>query len=350
MSQEKPRIRWFTPDKPENISVGRQRIACYLRKAGLSIDVTGTTIKTIHEALCERNKYDVILGTTRAGAIAGTALGQITGKPVIVDHIDPIRQFQETHPRPLAVPIRLAENVSFKLADIVFYVYEEECARISRYADQVVKTDLGVDYKRFAEPDPEVVDRADKHLDNLSIREKVAIYVGGLEPIYHIPEMLDAIKKLSEWSLIIIGDGSLQEVVIEATKEQENIYYIGSVPHMEIPGYLQTADIGLSLVDDPHTLKVLEYGAAGLSVVQAEGQAKEKYGDLVEYCDPTEEEIRDAIERANDRENDHGLKEFAADFDWAEIAKDYYRAIDSVSTMECISMDISEDYSSQTNY
>lgn len=331
MSDEGPRVRWFAPDKPENISVGRQRIATHLQNYGFSVDLSGTTVGIVRHALRVREQYDVVIGTTRAGAIAGTAVGCITGKPVIVDHVDPIRQLRETHSWPIAWFVQVTEDFAFTLADTVMYVYEGECARVSRYATETVKTNLGVEYERFANPNPEIVESARDRLDDLSIRDKVAIYVGGLEPIYHIEELLAAMANLPDWSLVMIGDGSLRDAVGDAAAKHETVLYLGTVPHEAVPGYLRAADVGISLVDDPYTLKVLEYGAAGLPVVQAAGRAEDRFGSMVEYCDPIPVEIADAIHRAGDQGRNGELKSFAADFDWEEIADDYREAITIVT-------------------
>lgn len=331
MTQANPKVRWFTPDKPDNISVGRERIAFHLRQnEGFNVEVVGTTITTIRTAISERDRYDVILGTTRAGAIAGTLIGRVTGKPVIVDHIDPIRQFRENNSPFFSIPVRIAENISFALSKFVLYVYEEEHERVSRYASHYMKTELGVDYHRFANPDSEIIDTVQDQLAEYKFRENIAIYVGGLEPIYHIQELLTAMSDLPDWSLIVLGEGSLRGMVEELDANQENIHYLGLVPHENIPGYLNMADVGVSLADDSHTLKILEYGAAGLSVVQARGLAEERFRERVKYTDPDPESIADAIERAGERENVEQLQSFISEFDWKRIAGDYADALKSI--------------------
>jgi len=331
VSRKNPQIRWFTPDKPDNISVGRERIAFHLRRnEGFDVDVVGTTPGTVRAATRERNRYDVIIGTTRAGAIAGTLIGQVTGKPVIVDHVDPIRQFRENNPLSLSIPVRIAENITFALAECVLYVYEEEHKRVSRYARQQMKTELGVDYCRFADPDPELIDSVRDQLAEHEFRENIAIYVGGLEPIYQIEQLLTAMSNLPDWSLIVLGEGSLRGVVEKADTEQENVHYLGLAPHETIPGYLHVADVGISLVDDPHTLKILEYGAAGLSVVQSSGLAEERFREKVEYADGDPDSIAAAIERAGEHENVEQLQSFISEFDWKQIAGDYAEALKSV--------------------
>jgi hypothetical protein len=65
------------------------------------------------------------------------------------------------------------------------------------------------------------------------------------------------------------------------------IHYLGTVDHETILGLLAACDVGVSLVDDPHTLKIIEYGAAGLLVVQLAGRAKARFGDR-SICTPVE--------------------------------------------------------------
>lgn len=327
VSDEKIRVRWLSPDKPGNISVGRQRIAAHLRDDGFEVEVVGTTFSTVLDAVKRRDEYEVIIGTTRAGAIAGTVIGRLFGKPVVVDHVDPIRQFQETHGKLLSRIVQYLENISFFLSDSALYVYDEEYDRISRYAGTVTKTDLGVDYDRFADPDPEILAAARDHLDELQLRDNIAIYVGGLEPIYHLEELLEAMEYLPEWSLIIAGDGSQSDLIESAATEQANVHYLGVVPHETVPGCLHAANVGVCLVDDPHTLKVLEYGAAGLPVIQAEGRAEKRFGEHLIYTKLSGQMIAEAITRAQDTD---GLQNYVEKFCWRDISNTYAEKLTSV--------------------
>ena len=320
------RVLWLTPDKPAEISVGRRRIADRLEASGFDVTLRGTTPRTVCQSLCECEEYDAVLGTTRSGAFAG-ALLKLLGTPLVVDHIDPIRQFADTHPKSLSLAVRAAENVAFRLADHTLYVYDEEYERVSRYARETTKTDLGVSYERFATPDSTVVETARDRLHEADIGEdeRLAIYVGGLEPIYHVEELLAAMDRLDGWTLVVLGTGSLAPAVERAAKG-ESVVFLGTVAHEAIPGYLHAADVGVSLVDDPHTLKVLEYAAAGLSVVQARGRAEERFGEYAEFCEPRPPEIAAAIERAGERENGKEFREYASRFDYERVA-DTYRAV-----------------------
>lgn len=321
-----PDVLWLTPDKPADISVGRSRIADRLDEAGIEVTVRGTTPRTVVRTLREGVDYDVVVGTTRSGAIAGAFVSTVTDTPFVVDHVDPIRQLRETHSEWLATVVRLLENVTFWLSDRVLFVYEEEETRVNRFADVSFPTELGVDYDRIAEPTPEAVEAARRRLDDYELNEHVAIYVGGLEPIYHVEELLASADSLEDWTLLVLGTGSLEDEVERAAARTADVVYPGCVPHDEIPGFLELADVGVCLVDDPRTLKVLEYGAAGLPTVHLRGRTQGRFGGLLEYCDPDPESVARAIERA--RRRDAGpLEEFVRVFDWDIIGRQYRRAI-----------------------
>lgn len=325
------RVLWLTPDKPDDISVGRQRIATRLRRRGWTVTLRGTTLTTVWASLRELHTYDVFVGTTHAGAIAGMLLREVGNLPFIVDHIDPIRQFARDNSAPTAAVVRALENLTFRQADHVLYVYDEEADRVNRHSRAVTETALGVEYDRLTDPSRVAVLRARERLSEERLAPNIAIYVGGLEPIYNVEEMLDSVEYLEEWSLLIVGTGSLVDRVTDAAARNDSIVYLGTVPHETVPGYLHAADVGLSLVDDPHTLKVLEYAAAGLPVVQLRGRAESQFGDLVTYCAPDPAAVAAAIERAREDQSTDALREFAAGFEWAEIAATYGEVIEAVA-------------------
>ena len=330
----RPRVCWLTPDKPANISVGRQRIAAHLDEQGFEVVLRGTTLATFGHLLADREGFDAVIGTTRAGAVAGALLSILKNCPLLVDHVDPISQFEGTASRPVAAVVRWLENAAFALAAGVLYTYPEEYARVSRFARRVKKTDLGVEFDRFTDPSPEAIRAAEDRLAGLEDdpENRIAIYLGGLEPIYHIEELLASARYLENWTLLVVGDGSLSEVVERAAEERESIEFLGSVPHEAVPGYLRVADVGICLVDDPHTLKVLEYGAADLPVVQLAGRAEKRFDDLVEFSTTDPGDVARAIESAGERSDDqeHPLRAFASRFDWARVATDYEGMLEDV--------------------
>jgi glycosyltransferase involved in cell wall biosynthesis len=329
VADEPREVLWLTPDKPADISVGRRRLSAHLDRRGFDVTLRGTTLRNLRPFVRDADAFDAILATTRAGAIAGSALTLPGGTPLVVDHVDPIRQFTANASWPAGVAVRWLEHRAFALADHVLYVYPEEESRVRRYASSCSRTHLGVEYDRFVDPSPRAIDRATATLDAEGVDGRVAVYVGGLEPIYHVRELLSAVGLLDGLTLLVLGDGSLSGHVDGVAAERPDVVYPGTVPHDHVPGYLWAADVGVSLVDDPYTLKVLEYGAAGLPVVQLAGRAEGRFGDLLEYCDASAESIASACRRAVGRETGD-LQSFASAFDWAEIADDYADALQIV--------------------
>lgn len=326
---KKRRILWLTPDKPDNISVGRSRVAHHLCEFGYEVTVRGTTPSTVLASLRERGAYDAIVGTTRAGAIGGTFVSLVHQCPLVVDHIDPLSQFLETHPTWLARFVELAENLAFTRSAATLFVYESERTRVEKYASKTVKTALGVDYGRFATPSEEVL-RAGRDLLPEDRQRPIMVYVGGLEPMYNVDAMLEAGARLDPGSLIIAGTGTLEPTVKRTAERHDSIHYLGLIPHETVPGLLATCDVGLSLVDDPHTLKILEYGAAGLPVVQLDGRARRRFGDRLTYTDGSPASVRAAIISAANCDPEP-LQSFVRQFDWRDIAKTYDRVLTGVN-------------------
>jgi glycosyltransferase involved in cell wall biosynthesis len=319
-------ILWLAQNRPDNISIGRQILADYLRQRGYNVTITSTTPKAVATATTRLHNYDLIIGTTRAGAIAGMVLKQLGNLPLVVDNIDPMRQFEEQSPL-LAPPVRVFENRALRIADHVLYVYPEEEDRIKSHASSYSHTDFGVEYDMFANPDPASIQRASSRFEALDLNENVAIYVGGLDPIYHIEEMVESMKYLDDWNLVIIGTGTLTEFTRDSAERMGNVEFLGTVPHEDVPGYLHLADVGLCLVDDARTLKVLEYMAAGLPVVQLDGEARERFGNVVEFSSTESDEIAASIRRSQELANEDELREFTKEFSWASIAEDYADAL-----------------------
>lgn len=315
-------ILWLRPDKPENISVGRFQIAGKLEQRGHTVDVRGVSLRSFRTVLNENP--DVVVGTTRLGAFVGTWIKIVKRFPLVIDHIDPISQFRRNNSQLLTWSVSQGEKFSFRYADHVMVVYEEEVPRVRRYTNSVTKTRLGVDYERFAEPDSAVVQDAIEILSEyLEVEERILVYVGGLEPPYHVPTIIKTMKSLSNWHFVVLGDGSQRPVIEEASNEIQNVHYLGTVPHETVPGFLYAADVGISLVDDRNSLKILEYGAAGLPTVSVEGDPENLFEGMVESCSLNPEDISEAVCRAYDRGASEKLRELTRNHSWGSIAKEY---------------------------
>lgn len=316
------RILWHTPDKPNDISVGRDRIAAELRSRGADVTVRGTTIATVRDSLTEIGQYDALIGTTRSGALFGL-LPRIARKvPLIVDHVDPIRQFHETcSNRAIATTVEIGENIALRTADAALYVYDEEAERVHGRADGAIQTRLPVGDVHFEPPSQAAIEAADGVVPDA---ENLAVYIGGLEPVYNLTNLFGAMAELDDWELLVLGAGSLEPTVSAVSTERSDIHYEGTVDSATIPAVLDRADVGVSLVDDPHTLKVLEYLAAGLPVVQVGGRSNRVLGEYTTACTLYPPSIADAIRSASVAS---GGRAYAKQHLAESVAADYAQAV-----------------------
>lgn len=325
-----PHVLWLAQNRPDDISVGRRLLASHLRKAGISVTQRTATPRNILCSLTALARYDAIIGTTRAGAMAGLVLATLGRIPLIVDQIDPFEDFETQVSWPVAKVVLLIENIAIRYADHVLYVYDSELPRIRKRTNDYSQTDFGVEYDQFADPDSVVLSRATDRLPD-DVSKNILLYVGGLDPIYHIEEMLQTMDYLEDWTLVILGTGSLEDHVRCVAADRDDIVFFGTVSHEEIPGFYHVADVGLCLVDDARTLKVLEYSAASLPVVHLDGAARERFGDIFEYCDDTPRDVAAAVHRAIGSDiSDKARREIAQTYSWTTISENYLAALDIV--------------------
>lgn len=205
-------ILWLRPDKPDNISVGRHRIGIELERRGHVVDIQNTTATKFRTVLDD--DPDAIVGTTRLGAFVGTWKRFVSGTPLVIDHIDPISQLRRSHGPVTTWGVNQAEKIAFRLADHVMVVYDEELPRVQRYASNVTHTTLGVDYDRFSDPSTETVQAAHEVMtEHIPDDGRVLLYVGGLEPPYHVPTVVNAMAHLDGWHLIVLGSQHIDAYV-----------------------------------------------------------------------------------------------------------------------------------------
>lgn len=328
-------VLWLRPTKPDNISVGRERIAEHLRKSGYRVDIQDASgfdaLRAILTAAA--GSYDVIVGTVRMGLYVGVLLSWITARPFVADVTDPIEQVSHL-PSPLFQLLFRFEHLSLEKADEAMFVYNSSYQSAKRCGINGEKVENAVNYKEFNKPDPTIVETAASELSEAGLDDRpIAVYIGGLTPVYNIESILETARQLKTVQFLFIGDGKLNEMVTEAAATTENVYYLGTYDHELIPGFLAVADVGLCLVDAEQPLKVLEYGAAGLPAIAVPGELQERFTDeeLV-FVDP-DEELLDAIvdlleEPELARHYGNNLNHRAEDTSWSHVAAQYKHAID----------------------
>lgn len=120
------------------------------------------------------------------------------------------------------------------------------------------------------------------------------IFVGGINSIRGIPELIKAFKLIPEIELWLLGPIKEKEIEKEI-EEQANVKYFGIVEAYNIFGYINKADIGIiTFLPAPnhlHTLatKPFEYMACAKPMIMSNFTYwEETFGESSLYVDPTD--------------------------------------------------------------
>lgn len=112
--------------------------------------------------------------------------------------------------------------------------------------------------------------------DQLDIpaEKKIFLYLGALAPGRGILSILEAFKRMPEFSVVFMGTGSLENQIKDAAKSLPNVHYVSPVLPADVVETASSADFGISMIE-PTSLsykfampnKLFEYLAAGLPVL-----------------------------------------------------------------------------------
>lgn len=204
--------------------------------------------------------------------------------------------------------------------DLVIYTAES----LKEYIDELnPKASLflpnGVDFNHFnshANIQPE---------EYLSIPTPIAVYVGSFEEWWFDFELIKyAAQKLPHISFVLIGPDYLSRGY-DCYREIPNIHLLGPIPYLELPPYLNNADIGLmpfpineypELINHANPIKLYEYLACGLPVVSVSSEELQRTGAPVNLCNNYEEFVSE-ISRIIDTPQPNDIYiEYSREQDW----------------------------------
>ena len=175
--------------------------------------------------------------------------------------------------------------------------------RTSRYLNSRQKficIEGGIDrevYDFFA-PDSS---REDCHLG------KRYMYAGTLEAVTGIDILLEAFTQLKEKDirLYISGKGSYESLVRQAAIKDERIIFLGCIPYLEYLNELKNADVlvnprnmNLPENDNNFPSKIMEYLAAGKTIVSTRFPGWERFSDYIFFTESSVTEIKDCMLKA----------------------------------------------------
>lgn len=331
------KILWLRATTGENISVGRERIAEHLRERSVSVDVVNTSGRNAFSAVLSAfsGNYDVIVGTTRAGLYVGYPLSRVLRTGFVADIADPIVQIKYLS-EPFYDFFEWYERTILKWCKEVAVVYDETADRLDAHDIDYTRVENGVDYDRFANPDPDVVIEARDIVKNagVDINKPIAIYLGGISTVYYIHDVLLASERCPDWQFVFIGEGPLECTINNVASDSDNVFFPGSFDYRLMPGFLSHASVGLGIVPIEQPLKILEYGAASLPTIAMRSGAKKRFSkEELFMIDPSPDAIVKALRTLRTNKDlskrlGEALRKRAEETLWSDIADTYYQLIE----------------------
>jgi len=241
-----------------------------------------------------KKNYVIIAKTFQLyGCILGLLLKLIAGAKLIVRQGYVFTKFARYGGWRLAYVIgTVLEFISYQLGDYVIITTESDKKYIvKRYKVKPSKICVI----------PNWIDVAHFKPMNVHKEHGRIVFVGRLEKQKNILSLIEAVKKIPNVKLYIIGEGSLRKVIETKIKSENihNVVLLGVVPNERLPEELNKSEIFiLPSLWEGHPKALLEAMACGLPVI---GSDVEGIRELIVngvngiLCEPNAESIRKAI-------------------------------------------------------
>lgn len=200
---------------------------------------------------------------------------------------------------------------------------EESKKWATTYCKNVNKIYNGINLDEFS-PSPHKNDRV-----------KTILCVGAFTHFKRQKLLINAIEKLENVKLILLGKGELEEKLkIYGKKTLGNRFEIKSVSYKEIRKYYNECDaFSLPSLNEPFGIVYLEALASNKPIIAPNDETrKEIIGDAGVYCDVTNpQEYALAIKEAISKDWYNIPRRRAEEFSWSRIAKEYDDLIQCVT-------------------
>ena len=182
---------------------------------------------------------------------AGLFASQVDAPLVVTAHGRDVRNIGEL-PGVARLTRRVVERASTVIA-VSEYLRHELEERMPEARGKTEVVDSGVELDRFRDVPPAA-----------ELESPAFVHVGSLTDRKNVVRLADAFATLGRGSLTFVGDGPLRA----ALEGRAGVRVVGRVPHEDVPGWLNAADVvcGPALIE-PFGQALLEGMACGRSVV-----------------------------------------------------------------------------------
>ena len=211
----------------------------------------------------------------------------------------------------------LAQKIAWRADLTVYSAQGLESYVASLSPKQTALVPNGVDFEFF-----QSASFSDSHHPVLSsIPDPIILYVGMIDTWVDIDLVVRTARKNPEVSFVFVGPGSTKTEKLSA----QNLYFLGSVSHLDMPRILRSAQAGMipfdvdknpDLIKGIRPLKLLEYMAAGLPVICARWPEVENMNSPAWFY-KNEQQFDDLVQKAVSQSHDSKpYLDFARGQDW----------------------------------
>ena len=184
----------------------------------------------------------------------------------------------------------------------------------------------GVDTKKF---------KAEGEKINIDLKKPIILCVGALTKTKRIGLVIEAVTKLGNASLLVVGKGEEEEALQAlGTRLLGNKFKITSFPYEKMPNVYRVADVFTLVSESYYSFEnvLVEAMATNIPVVANNDPIrKEIVGDAGILVDPTNtNEYVEALRKAIETDWGNKPREQAKKFDWDKIALEYEKIIRSL--------------------
>lgn len=216
--------------------------------------------------IVRKHKIDLLYQRSSHYDFAGTLVGLLLQRPVVLEVHDPLKT-----------------SFSLRWADLIVVVGSRAMLGRGVKDARVEEVSNCCNTHMF---NPEVDGSEVRRKYGWSDKNLIVVYSGGFYPWHGLEDLVEVAEvikeRLSEVRFLLVGDGETFAQIrslVEAHDLQDRFVFTGRVPYREVPKYLAAADIAVAPYDsrkNPYTkklgfffspIKLLEYMAAGKPII-----------------------------------------------------------------------------------
>ncbi len=259
----------------------------------------------IPSAIIKGNKqnYDIVHGfrPTPFSGFIGQKIAKKQKVPFVLEMGDiewETMKELKTHPNYRVKIVKWLEEFLIKRANGITTMSPTLSDYFEKKYNREIKTiPSGIDSKIFSNKN---TDNSIKKIfkDKLNTKNNL-IFIGKLDKVNHILDVIKVLPKVKEVGLVVVGEGKGKQELQKLAKDlkvEKRCFFVGRIQHDKIPHYLNAADIlvapfSKSMIGAEFTLnlKILEYmGMEKPLVVSGIGVLKEILKDSAFLYEPSD--------------------------------------------------------------